>query len=156
MLILVLNMNSEGKDKTIVGYALLIVGLCLMGYSIASLIGVFTSGDVPIEILHAEGTDTTTEMSYDPKEGNVSMPMDLSQVIEPMFPIFNVMGWLAIAFFIVAAGGRVARIGIQMLKATLPDVKIIKSEIKSKAYKEEVNMKTEEHPKKEKKRFFRR
>jgi len=149
-------MNFKEKDKTIVGYALLIVGLILMFYSIFTAVSVLNGGEVPIEVLKAEENEQTTEAEIDSESGNVTIPeIDLSKVVEPMFPMFNVMIWLFIAFFILLAGGRVARIGIQMMRANIPDVTIIKQDVKDikDSYKEIEKIETE---KKEKKGFFKR
>jgi hypothetical protein len=109
------------NDGKIIGYALLIAGICIMGYSIASAIMVFNGGEVPIKILQSE--DKKTNQSSQPNQ-----QPDLGDAMTPLFPMFNALTWLAIAFFIIAAGGRVARIGINMMKVSLPDeVKIIKS-----------------------------
>jgi len=109
------------NDGKIIGYALLIAGICIMGYSIASAIMVFNGGEVPIKILHSE--NKKTNQSSQPNQ-----QPDLGDVMTPLFPMFNALTWLAIAFFIIAAGGRVARIGINMMKVSIPDeVKIIKS-----------------------------
>jgi len=109
------------NDGKITGYALLIAGICIMGYSITSAIMVFNGGKVPIEILQSE--NKKTNQSSQPNQ-----QPDLGDVMTPLFPMFNALTWLAIAFFIIAAGGRVARIGIKMMKVSIPDeVKIIKS-----------------------------
>jgi hypothetical protein len=109
------------NDGKIVGYALLIAGICIMGYSIASAIVVFNGGGVPIKILQSENKETN-------QSSQPNQQPDLGEVMTPLFPMFNVLIWLAIAFFIIAAGGRVARIGIKMMKVSIPDeVKIIKS-----------------------------
>jgi len=145
-------MDLKEKDKTIVGYVLLIIGLILMFYSITTVIGVFSGGEVPIEILHSEAEEKTTETN--PENGNETMPeIDLAEIVEPMFPMFNLMAWIIIAFFILIAGGRVARVGIQMMKASLPDVKIIKQDMRDikDSYKEIENNRP---VKKEKKGFF--
>lgn len=147
-------MTIKEKDKTIVGYSLLIVGLILMFYSIFSVIGVFTGGEVPIEILNAEEKDSTTQTEDNPESNNQTSP-NLGQIIEPMFPMFNAMIWLTFAFFILIAGARVARVGIKMMKASIPDVTIIKQDVKDikDSYKQINNV---EPTNKEKKGFFRK
>jgi len=123
-------MDLKGKDQKIVGYVLLIAGLCIMIYSIVSVANVFMGGDVPIEILHAseDQENTTTQPTVD-ESGNATMPnMDLGQIVEPMFPLFNLMGWIAIAFFLLIAGQKMARVGIDMMKASIPEQKKIKPE----------------------------
>ena len=147
-------MNIKEKDKIIVGYVLLCIGIILMFYSIISVIGVFTGGEVPIEILRAEEKDEIINAEINPRSGNITIPdIDLSQVIEPMFPMFNVLIWLFIAFFILIAGGRVARVGIQLMKASIPDLTIVKSDLKGINY---YNKPTEnvENEKKEKRSIF--
>jgi hypothetical protein len=149
-------MNLKDKDKTIVGYTLLIIGLILMFYSIISVIGVFNGGDMPIGILQ-EGKDSdNNDVDLDQNSGNSTAPdIDLGKIIEPLFPMFNVMLWLIIAFFILMAGARVARIGILMLRASLPDVTIIKQDVKD--IKDSYSHIEDFKPvKKEKKGFFRR
>ena len=121
--------------------------------SIFSALGTFTDGEIPFEILKSEGTSESQEAEIDPETGNVTMPeIDLGQVVEPMYPIFNLTAYLLVAFFILIAGGRVARVGIDMLKANLPDVKIIKEEIRN--YEPEI--KNVQNLQKEKKGFFRK
>jgi len=110
------------KDEKIVGYALLIVGLCIIVYSISSVIGVFNGGEVPIKILQSENKETT-------QNNQSSQQPNLEDIMTPLLPMFNALTWVAIAFFLVAAGGKVARIGIKMMKVSVPDeVKIIRSE----------------------------
>ena len=130
---------------------LLIVGLLLMFYSIITVIGVFNGGDVPMELLHADNTEgEETKIN----NTNQSVP-NLGDIVEPMFPMFNLMSWIIIAFFILVAGGRVARVGIQMLKSSIPDINIIKSDIKEIDYNNKKNENVEPK-KKEKKGFFKR
>ncbi|MDH7517663.1 MAG: hypothetical protein QHH19_04905 [Candidatus Thermoplasmatota archaeon] len=102
------------NNEKLVGYILLIVGLCIMIYTIATVISVFTGGGgIPVKILEEKTTQGASGSS----------PEDTMMLL---FPMFNALIWVAIAFLLVAAGGRVARIGIQMMKASLPDIKIIK------------------------------
>lgn len=113
------------KDERIVGYALLIVGLCIMVYSISSVIGVFNGGGVPIKILQSENKETTQNN----QSNQSSQQPNLEDIMTPLLPMFNALIWVTIAFFLVAAGGRVTRVGIQMMKVSVPDeVKIIRSE----------------------------
>lgn len=122
--------SLKGKDEKIVGYAILIAGLCIMGYGIASVVNLSQGGEVPIEILHAvEGESNQNIPSVGNDSNNMSAPnIDLGQMFVPLFPMFNLMAWLLIAFVILVAGGRVAQIGIKMMKASLPDVRIIRTE----------------------------
>ena len=42
----------------------------------------------------------------------------MGQLMTPMFPVFNLMVFLAIAFFILLAGQKLARLGLNILKPT--------------------------------------
>jgi flagellar basal body-associated protein FliL len=122
------------NNEKLVGYILLIVGLCIMIYAIATAISVFTgSGGIPVKILEEKTTQGTSGGTTSPNFGDV---------MTPLFPMFNALIWLAIAFFLVAAGGRIVRLGIQMMKASLPDIKIVK-EKEIKEISEEVAKKRE-------------
>ena len=124
-------MMKNLKYEKIVGYFLLIIGLCIIIYSIVSVIGTFNDGKVPIEILHSENKEIN--------QNNGNQSLNLGDVITPLFPMLNALIWLAIALFLVAAGGRVAIIGINMMKVSIPnEVKIIRS-------KENNNIKTEKN-----------
>ena len=89
-------------DQKIVGYALLVVGLCIMGYSIFSVFNVFGGGNVPFEILVSETGDADQNLSQgDIDIANMSISdinLNLEQVITPLYPMFNLTIWLAIAF----------------------------------------------------------
>jgi len=140
-------------DKKIVGYALLAIGLIIIFYSLITVIDVFTGGEVPLEILKSSQSEESMQTTIDPQTGNVTMEgMDLATVIEPLFPILNMMGWLAIAFFIVFAGGTISKIGIKTLKSAIPDVKIVKKEIAQ--YKDQEKNISNEKQKEEKKKLF--
>lgn len=102
------------NNEKIVCYILIIAGLCIMLYAISTAILVFTgNGGIPVKILE----EKTTQGASSPSP---------SDIMSPLFPMFNALIWLAIAFFLVSAGGRIIRIGIQMMKASLPDIKIVK------------------------------
>ena len=140
------------KDEKIVGYVILISGLCIMGYSIASVVNLSQGGEVPIELLHADEGESNHNMpSAGNDSNNMSAPnIDLGQMFVPLFPMFNLMAFLLIVFFILVAGGRVALIGIKMMKAYLPDVKIIRNEtIKKIEQKEESTQLGKEEKKKQ-------
>ena len=115
-------MKFNIRDEKIVGYVLLIAGLCIIGFSILSAIGAI-SGDIPIQIVKVEDTDTS-QAEVNASSGEVTF--DMSQILRPMYPLFNLMAWLAIMFFLLFAGARIARLGIRMMKVPIPDTKIVK------------------------------
>jgi hypothetical protein len=147
--------NLKDKDEKIVGYVILIVGLCIMGFSISSVINLSQGGDIPIEILHAPERQSEQNMEpsdIDNNTSNMSAPsIDLGQIITPLYPLFNLIAWLVIAFVILVSGGRVAHVGIQMMKASLPDVRIVRNEIIKKVEKKEESISNKTEKKDEKK-----
>lgn len=108
-------MTKLVKDLKILGYALLIVGICLMVYSVVSALSIFTGSDVPVEILKADDSANTSQGTTGE---NGASNLDLGQVISPLFPIFNALIFLTIAFFILWAGQKFARLGLNILKPT--------------------------------------
>jgi disulfide bond formation protein DsbB len=117
MYLKVLNMLIRWKDEKVVGYILLVIGLCTMLYSIVTVLSVFNGGDAPLEILHAEESPDTEQEFTGNTTDNTTMPtIDFSEMMIPLFPMFNMLIWITIAFFLVVAGGRVAGIGIKMIK----------------------------------------
>jgi hypothetical protein len=122
------------NDKEKVGYVILIAGLCVMGYAIGSVIIVFNGGVVPLELLHSENKKIDTI-------NQTNQTINLGEIIEPLFPMFNALIWVVIALLLVVAGGKVARIGIKMMKVSIPDeVKIIRNEKDYKKETEKIKM----------------
>lgn len=113
-------MNFKIKDEKIVGYALLIAGLCIIGFSLIGVIGAI-SGNIPIRIIEETGT---TQAEFNASSGE--MNFDMSNFLAPLYPFFNLMAWLAIMFFVLFAGARIARLGIRLMKVPVPDTKIVK------------------------------
>ena len=110
------------NNKEKIGYIILIAGLSIMVYSIASIIIVFNGGEVPLKILQSENQKISTI-------NQTNQTINLEEIIEPLFPMFNTLVWTVIALLLVASGGRVARIGIKMMKVKIPDeIKIIRDE----------------------------
>ena len=119
--------QKQNKEK-IIGYAIFFVGLCIMGFSIISMISVFISGNAPINIF----PQTTNTI----QSGNNSSQNE--QIgLTPLFPMFNIITWFVMAFIIQVAGGRIASLGIKMLKASLPDVITVKETQVQPAVKKE-------------------
>lgn len=85
-----------------------------------------------LKLLHAEETSNTHQETTGSSNNNSAPNIDMSQLITPMFPMFNLMAWLAIAFFILVAGQRFTRVGIDMMKVSLPKTEKTKIEKEDK------------------------
>lgn len=145
------------NDEKIVGYAILIAGLCIMVYAIAAVIVVFNGGEIPLKIIQVDTRETiqsyqtnqlpssnqniqsylnqdiTSNQTNQLSNLNQSLTPALNQVMAPVLnqvmspimkslsPMLNTGLWIMLAFFIIAAGGKVARIGIRMIKVSVPD-----------------------------------
>jgi hypothetical protein len=142
--------SLKDKDEKIVGYIIIIIGLCIMGYSIFSVLSISLGGNVPIEILHAPDEEEQSDLQpvgISNDSENISIPsIDFGQMITPLYPMFNLMSWLLIAFVILAGGGRVAIIGIKIMKASIPDVRVVRNEMIKKigGNSESISIKKEE------------
>ncbi|MEF8847714.1 MAG: hypothetical protein V5A68_01095 [Candidatus Thermoplasmatota archaeon] len=106
-------MDFEINDEKTAGYIILLVGLIIIIYSLISVLPVFTQGNVPVEILKTT-SDSTQDSSITTNGSSINL--DLNQIVQPLYPIFNVVVWLIVAFFIVVVGSKVAHIGIKMIK----------------------------------------
>jgi hypothetical protein len=136
MTVLEVLMKKLSKDLKILGYALLIVGICLMVYSVVSALSILTGSDVPIEILKTVDSPNNTQGTIGE---NGASNIDFSQMISPMFPVFNAMIFLTIAFFILWAGQKFARLGLNILKPT--PAPIIKTAVINKEPTNQINKK---------------
>ncbi len=115
------------KDEKITGYIFLIVGLIIMLYSLVLVLNVAGTGMVPVEFIETpESSNINNPVNL---SGNQTMPsIDMSSMMIPLFPMFNISLWLVICFFILVVGGKISSVGINMMKATVPDIRIVKSE----------------------------
>ena len=118
------------NDEKVVGYIVLTIGLLIMLYSIFSVTPIFTSGNIPVEFVTANKNTNGTSFT------NNSINLNLGEIVEPLFPILNVITWIIIAFFLVTAGGKIAHVGIKMIKIK-PAEKKEKTEKKPLTYKTE-------------------
>jgi len=118
--------NFDIKDEKVIGYVFLLIGLIIMLYSLLLVLNMADTGTVPVEFIETPAANTSTQMQ---QVGNQTIPsIDMSDIVTPMFPLFNFSIWLAICFFILVVGGRVSLLGVNMMKALVPDIRIVKSE----------------------------
>lgn len=122
------------KDEKVIGYVFLLIGLIIMLYSLLLVLDIAETGTVPVEFIETPATNASTQMN---QIGNQTIPsIDMSDIVTPMFPLFNFSIWLAICFFILVVGGRVSLLGVNMMKALVPDIRIVKSETIKKINKD--------------------
>jgi len=100
-----------------IGYVILIAGLCIMVFSIVSMVSVFVSGNVPVHILKTIFDTTQSSSSLN------NSTLNEGNIVVPLFPMFNALIWFIMAYILLAAGGRFVSIGIKILKVSLPDAK---------------------------------
>ncbi len=122
------------KDEKVIGYVFLVIGLIIMLYSLLLVLDIAETGTVPVDFIDIPATNTSTQMN---QVNNHTVPsIDMGDVVTPMFPLFNFSIWLAICFFILVVGGRVSLLGVNMMKALVPDIRIVKSETIKKINKD--------------------
>ena len=122
------------KDEKVIGYVFLVIGLIIMLYSLLLVLDMAETGVVPVEFIDAPVSNSSMQMQ---QVGNQTIPsIDMGDIVTPLFPMFNFSIWLAICFFILVVGGRVSLLGVNMMKALVPDIRIVKSETIKKINKD--------------------
>ncbi len=104
-------MDAKADAKKKLGYVLFTVGIILIAYVIGSIMFVFVgAGNVPFEIFKTEngGQISFSMPTIDGNNSNMSM----ENTMEDMYPMFNLMVWLSIAFLLLLAGYFLCKLGL--------------------------------------------
>ena len=132
-----LRMDAEFANKKKIGYALLIIGLCLIAYVIGSVLFVFTGlGDVPVEFFKSEQTyEEELEKQLESMDmSNSTGILDMSDYMNDMYPMFNLTIWLTIAFLLLFAGYFLCKLGLAAMKPTEPTKPKLRKNFSEKNY----------------------
>jgi len=116
------------KDEKVVGYALLTVGVAMIFVSVYLMFNVFTGVRSPPELVHFSDISMPipslgeTEPSLGETERiSIVSGEDLSKIVAIGF-------WYILMFFIMWAGGKLASLGVSLIKETRVEVKEAKPE----------------------------
>lgn len=102
------------KDERIVGYVLLGIGLILIFFSIYEMITVFTGASPPPKLFNFSDI-------YFPAAGEAEPKLMIAG--EELNKLVAMAFWYLLMFFIMWAGGKIASLGINLIKEIKVEVK---------------------------------
>jgi len=120
------------KDEKTAGYALLAIGIIVIFFSIYQMVTVFTGGSSPPELFNF------SDISAPVAQGESILLMsgqDLSRLVAMVF-------WEMLMFFIMWAGGKIASLGVDLIREIRVEIRARSPEPLGKI--EEETGKTEE------------
>jgi hypothetical protein len=102
------------KTEKIIGYALLTLGVILLFFSIFEMVTVYTGSASPPNLFNLQ------DISLPLGQGGSTVPLiqgaQLSQLP-------NLFFWFILMFFVLFAGGKIASLGVSMIKDIKVEVK---------------------------------
>jgi uncharacterized membrane protein len=101
------------KNEKIIGYILLTLGLILLFFSIAAMLNVYYNNNPPPELVNLSDISLPG-----PNGDNITLLQgaELSQIL-------NISFWYVLMLFVLLAGGKVATLGVSMIKDIKVEVK---------------------------------
>ena len=88
-------MKFKVRDEKIMGYILIIAGVCLVVYGVVLVFSISQGFGVPIDMFNANYEATDINPPLNGNRHNVSTPNAyLEQMFIPLFPLFNFMMWI--------------------------------------------------------------
>ena len=112
------NVKLKIKNEKIVGYILLAVGVVMIFVSVYFMFSVFTGVSSPPILLHF--SDISLSFPVETEATSMISGQELSKMIAMSF-------WYLLMFFIMWAGGKVASLGVNLIKEIRVEVKGIKT-----------------------------
>jgi len=106
-------MKWKMKDEKIAGYVLLAIGVTLIFISIYLMIAVFTGSSPPPKLFNFSDISMPTE------KGQNTLLISGEQLNKLVAMTF----WYILMFFIAWAGGRIASLGINLIKEVRVEIK---------------------------------
>lgn len=101
------------KEDKIIGYVLLIIGIVLLLFAVAEMSAVYTGAASPPKLI------TISDVSWPTQDGSVVTLMQGDQISQ----LPNIFFWFLLMVFMLLAGGKIAQIGVSMLKDVKVEVK---------------------------------
>ena len=123
-------MRFNIKLENISGYILIIAGLCLFIYGIILIFSISQGLTVPIDIFNTNQEINDINPPIDNNQYNTSNTnTSFEQILTPLYPIFNLLIWVSLIFFIIISGLKTIRIGLKMLITSIEFDEITKNEL---------------------------
>jgi len=101
------------KEEKLIGYVLLIIGVVLLLFAVAEMSAVYTGAASP------PGLINLSDVSWPTQDGGVATLMQGDQISQ----LPNLFFWFLLMVFVLLAGGKIAQIGVSMLKDVKVEVK---------------------------------
>jgi hypothetical protein len=102
------------KTEKIIGYSLLTLGVILLIFSIFEMVTVYTGGASPPNLVSLQ--DLSLPLGQDGSNIPLIQGAQLSQLP-------NLFFWFILMFFVLFAGGKIASLGVSMIKDIKVEVK---------------------------------
>jgi hypothetical protein len=107
-------MKLKMKDEKIVGYILLAIGIIMIFFSVYEMMRVFTGGSPPPNLFNF--SDISIQMSEQAEETLLVSGEELNKLAAMAF-------WYMLMFFIMWSGGKIASLGVSMIREIKVEVK---------------------------------
>ena len=107
-------MKLKIKDEKIVGYILLAIGIIMIFFSVYEMMRVFTGGSPPPNLFNF--SDISIQMSEQAEETLLVSGEELNKLVAMAF-------WYMLMFFIMWSGGKIASLGVSMIREIKVEVK---------------------------------
>ena len=107
-------MKLKMKDEKIVGYVLLAIGIAMIFFSVYQMMQVFTGASLPPNLFNF--SDISFQMPEQAEETLLISGEELNKLAAMVF-------WYMLMFFIVYAGGKIASLGVNMIREIKVEVK---------------------------------
>ena len=109
-------MENKIRSEKIIGYALLSVGVIMILVSVYLMFDVFTGARSPPSLVHF--SDISIPVPSPEQKENV--PIVSGEVLDKLVAMSF---WYMLMFFVMLAGGKIASLGISLIKETIVEVK---------------------------------
>lgn len=105
------------KTNKIIGYILLIVGLLIITFAIYSSFNIFTAKKEAPPIFKLEEKEVTQKQGIQEQVSKV-LEEKLKEMIPPNYitKLLNLMSWSILAGILIFGGGKIAGLGINLIK----------------------------------------
>ena len=107
-------MKLKMKDEKVVGYVLLAIGIAMIFFSVYQMVQVFTGASPPPNLFNF--SDIRLTMPGETESSLLISGEELNKLVAMVF-------WYMLMFFVMYAGGKIASLGVNMIREIKVEVK---------------------------------
>ena len=107
-------MKLKMKDEKVVGYVLLAIGIAMIFFSVYQMVQVFTGASPPPNLFNF--SDIRLTMPGETESSLLISGEELNKLAAMVF-------WYMLMFFVMYAGGKIASLGVNMIREIKVEVK---------------------------------